>query len=66
MSRVFPEHREGRARNKRVATLGLSSFPAGSIAANSNFGSSSQPDTWQPLGVAALNALSRLIGGRDA
>jgi hypothetical protein len=23
-------------------------------------------DTWQPLGVAALNALSRLIGGRDA
>ena len=34
--------------------------------ANSNFGSSSQPDTWQPLGVAALNALSRLIGGRDA
>jgi hypothetical protein len=25
-----------------------------------------EPDTWQPLGVAARNALSRLIGGRDA
>jgi hypothetical protein len=25
-----------------------------------------EPDTWQPLGVAARNAFSRLIGSRDA
>jgi hypothetical protein len=33
---------------------------------NSNFRPPSKPDTWQPVGAAALRAFSKMIGARDA